>query len=313
MGYPKKVCFVRMVQKGESIMYSAVFTKSFILSWKKMLKELYSYEDYMEFLIVPSVLNSKTLSYAPLLNYTDRLSSDISDLYELAKDNDFQIRVINSKYKDFLNNDTVTMRLDLSSNYETVFKKLLHSKCRNQVRKAQKSTISFTIANDQNQVEEFYALFKGTMKRYGTPVFSKKLFNLLVTYFKASFVVARMDNIAVAALVLVYDKEIAWVPWAASNEEYRKYCPNHLIYSEAIKKAIDDKKTIFDFGRSSYAGNTYKFKAQWGAKPVKIDVMTSRSGNVYEKYKFASMVWKYLPNAVTDFVGPKLCKYLPDL
>jgi len=294
-------------------MRSAVLSKNFMYSWKQLLKDLYSYEEYMDFLVVPTVLNSKILLYAPLLNYTDRLSSELSDLKELAKDNDFQIRAINPLFQNFKEDDTVTMRLDLSENYETIFIKSLHSKCRNQVRKAQKSSITFSIDNNDEHVEEFYELFKTTMKRYGTPVFSKKLFYLLVTYFNVLFVIARMDGKAVSALTLVYDDDIAWVPWAASNDKYRKYCPNHLIYSEAIKRAVKDNKAIFDFGRSSYGGNTYRFKAQWGAKPVKIDIVTSKNDNVYKKYEFASKVWKHLPNVITDFIGPKLCKYLSDL
>jgi len=302
-----------MVQKGKVVMESSVFSKKFMQSWKQLIQDLYGYEEYMDFLVVPSALFSKTLLYAPLLNYTDRLSSDIVDLHELAKDNNFQIRTINPRFKDFSYNDTVTMRLDLQKDYETVFMKFFHSKCRNQIRKAQKSSISFTIGNDVKHVDEFYELFRATMKRYGTPAFSKKLFFLLVEHFNATFIVAKMGNTPISALVLVYDNDIAWVPWAASDELYRKYCPNHLIYAEGIKKAIDDNKKIFDFGRSSYGGNTYKFKIQWGAKPVKIDIITSNNDNVYSKYELASKVWKQLPDIATDFIGPRLCKYLPDL
>jgi len=302
-----------MVQKGKVVMESYVFSKEFMQSWKQLLQDLYGYEEYMDFLVIPSILFSKTLSYTPLLNYTDRFSSDIVDLYELAKDNNFQIRTVNSTFKDFSDNDTVTMRLDLQKEYETVFMKLFHSKCRNQIRKAQKSSISFTTGNDVKHVDEFYELFKVTMKRYGTPAFPKKLFNLLVKYFQVIFIVAKMDNKPISALVLVYDTDIAWVPWAASDELYRKYCPNHLIYAEGIKRAIYDNKKIFDFGRSSYGGNTYKFKAQWGAKPVKIDIITSNNNNIYSKYELASKIWKQLPDFVTDFIGPRLCKYLPDL
>ncbi len=289
-------------------------SKTFIDKFKLVLKELYNYEEYMDFMIVPSIMGKKTLSYLPLLNYSDRLYSDIDDLLELAKDNHYQIRVLNSEYNNFKEDDTVTMRLDISSlNKETVFKEFIKSKCRNQIRKSQKSNLYIEFGKNKNLIDDFYNLFSTTMHRYGTPAFNKRLFELIVEKLNANIFVVYKEDIAISALILIEDEDISFVPWAASENQFSKYCPSHLMYFEAINYSIDNGRKIFDFGRSNYAGNTYKFKSQWGATPVKIDILKSNRENIYNKYSYASKIWQKLPKKLVDFAGAKLCKYLEDL
>lgn len=290
-----------------------IHSKEFIDRWRELLKELYFYEEYMDFIIVPSLFGKKTLSYLPLLNYTDRLSDNVKDLLELSKDNEYQIRVLNENYSDFKDGDTVTMRLNLNDDIDTIFNKSIKSKCRNQIRKGQKSNLTLKVGSANRLIDDFYTLFTTTMHRYGTPTFSKRLFELLVKYVNATYFVIYKDNIAISALVLVEDEKIAFVPWAASENSYSKYCPNNLMYFEAISFAKQNSREIFDFGRSNFGGNTYKFKIQWGAEPVKIDILKSKEEDIYNKYSLASKIWQKLPKAIVDPLGAKLCKYLEDL
>jgi len=289
-------------------------TEKFLENWKKILFKLYEYEEYMDFVVVPSLTKVKTLSYIPLLNYSNRESSDVLDLLELAKDNNYQIRTLNSNYKNFQESDTVTMRLDISSRDEDyVFSKIIKSKCRNQIRKSIKNNLHIKVG-EEDLLDDFYALFKKTMHRYGTPVFSKDLFSLILKNVKAKLFIVYKDNKAISSLILICDEKLSIVPWAASDYEFVKYCPNHLMYHEAIKYSISQECDVFDFGRSGYlTSSTYKFKEQWGAKPVKIDLISSQEQNIYSKYSMASKVWKKLPSNVCSYIGPKLCKFLVDL
>jgi lipid II:glycine glycyltransferase (peptidoglycan interpeptide bridge formation enzyme) len=268
----------------------------------------------MDFLVVKSITGSKTLSYLPLLNYTDKSSDNLEDLFELSKDNNFQIRALNFQYKDFKENDTITMRLDISSfDQDYVFMKLIKSKCRNQIRKSKKSDLELKIGGDE-LIDDFYTLFNDTMHKYGTPTFSKKLFYLIIQKLDSKIFIVYKDNTPISALLLICDNDISIVLWAASNNEFSKFCPNHLMYYEAINYSINEKKKVFDFGKSGYLiANTYKFKEQWGAKPVKIDILSSNTDDIYSKYNFASKVWRKLPLGITNILGPKLCKYLVDL
>lgn len=293
-----------------------VHSKHFIDQWKGLLTRLYGYESYMDFMVVPSLLGKKHLSYLPLLNYTDRKADEVDDLRELGRGNDYSIRVLNGEQKEFEENETVTMRLDLETlDEEAIFSSRLHSKCRNQVRKALKSPLKIKTGCSAELIDDFYEVFFQTMQRYGTPVFDKALFTLLPEYFdNVRYIVAYARDEVAAALVCITDEKIAWVPWAGSDPHFSKHCPNHLIYWEAIRSANRCECSLFDFGRSAYGGSTYRFKRQWGAEPVKIEIITAApTDSVYAKYAFASSIWKRLPKQLTAWLGPKLCRYLGDL
>ena len=76
---------------------------------------------------------------------------------------------------------------------------------------------------------------------------------------------------------------------------------------------------IFDFGRSSWDANTFKFKKQWVADPIQLtwqyylrdskQIPTLNHNN--PKYKLAVKIWKKLPLPIANFLGPKVIKNFP--
>jgi len=297
---------------------SFVLSIPFLNKFKDALQRHYKYEQYMDFLIVPSISGQKTLAYLPLLNYTDRVYGEVDDLLELAKDNTFQIRTLNFEYKDFKQNDTVTMRLDIDAkSSERVFAEDVKSRCRNKVRNAaKKHNYRLAYGNKPKDIEAFYEIFCDTMYKHGTPVLGKDFFYILAEEFGEDIIFFNVydDMQVVASMCIIMDEYIAWYPWGGVKSSYANQLAGYYIYWEVLQYICDNtNKKIFDFGRSSYAGATYKFKSQFGAKPVKIDIFTSQQNDIYSKYSLASTVWKKLPKRVVDFIGPKICKYLVDL
>ena len=57
-------------------------------------------------------------------------------------------------------------------------------------------------------------------------------------------------------------------PWASSLRRHFALCPNQVLYWEALRRAIASGLKRFDFGRSQWGSPTFRFKEQWGAKPV---------------------------------------------
>ena len=293
-----------------------VFTQNFINKFKNILINLYEYDEYMEFLIVPSFFYKKTLSYLPLLNYTDRTNKNIKDLLELAKDTDFQIRVLNFEYKNFKSNDTVTMRLDIENKNIDDLYSSLKSKRRNLIKKSLKNNFIFNYGNNNKFINDFYTIFSKTMHKHGTPVFDKKLFYYLRDEFKNNniYYIAYEEEKPIAAMCMLFDENIAWYPWGGVDEDFSKKLAGYFIYWKTLENVVSQNKfKIFDFGRSSYGGNTYKFKSQFGAEPIKIDIISNQDKNIYSKYDLAISVWQKLPKNLVDFIGPKICKYLEDL
>jgi lipid II:glycine glycyltransferase (peptidoglycan interpeptide bridge formation enzyme) len=96
-------------------------------------------------------------------------------------------------------------------------------------------------------------------------------------------------------------------------------CPNNLLYWEAIRLAIENGFGKFDFGRSTPDEGTYRFKEQWGARPVQLhwhylmrdNASLPELNTKNPKYQLAIKVWQRLPVSVTKLIGPTIVKNIP--
>ena len=292
-----------------------VFSKIFVNRFRKVLIKLYGYEEYMEFLVVTSISGKKTLHYLPLLNYTDR--QNIEDLLELSKDNHYQIRILNFEYKEFKENEPVVMRINIENkNSEEVFENV-KSRCRNKIRNSiKKNNFILKKGNSDKFIDDFYHIFSKAMLKHGTPVFDKKLFIYLRDEFEEDniYYIVYDNEKPIGAMCMLFDKEIVWYPWGGIDDSYSKSLVGYFIYWKVIEDIINMKKyKIIDLGRSGYKMGTYHFKSQFGANPVKIDILKDKQDDIYSKYDFAIKIWQKLPLNVANFMGAKLCKYLEDL
>jgi hypothetical protein len=109
------------------------------------------------------------------------------------------------------------------------------------------------------------------------------------------------------------------VPWASSVRDYNSLCPNHLLYWRLVENAIREGCETFDFGRSTPHEGTYKFKEQWGARPVPLhweyelvsggEMPNANPGN--PKFQLAIESWKRLPVAIANYIGPRIVRGIP--
>ncbi len=291
-------------------------SKIYIEKYKKAIQKTYGYEEYMDFLIIPSLTSKSTLSYFPLINYTDCYSDEIQRLKELAGDKDYLIRALNPTQTSFEDGDSVTMRIDIESNDTESLMLLAKSRCRNKIRKAQKK-FNYVLKDGRERIEDFYMILAQTYHRHGTPVMPKELFYNLQDEFEDKimfFVAYDVNNAPAAAISTCIDGTLACCPWGGVNESHTNKLAGYFLYFEVLKTVTQRFKVdVFDFGRSPYGGPTYKFKSQFGAQPVKIELIKPSVDDIYSKYELASTIWKKLPRFIVDRVGPKLAKYLVDL
>jgi FemAB-related protein (PEP-CTERM system-associated) len=162
----------------------------------------------------------------------------------------------------------VNMRLMLPENSGVLWDQL-SSKVRNQIRKAGKSGLT-TVWGGQELLAEFYHVFSRNMRDLGTPVFSRKLFRAILQAFpdRAEICSVRLDSVPVAAALLLHGWQVTEVPSASSLREHNHTCANMQMYWQLLERAIQRKQKIFDFGRCTPEGNTFRFKRQWGAQPA---------------------------------------------
>jgi len=291
-----------------------VHSPEFAHRWRALLQSVYGYAVDGPWVSVPDVFGRPTLSLLPLLNYSDQSPASAKALLPDLQGRRYQVRCLDDSIRDFAPGTPVTMRVDTSGlSLEQVFTQRVTSKCRNQIRKAQKSPLRLVTGSSEALIADFYRLFQRTMHRYGTPVFTRRLFEALPQHVSTRYSVAYLNGEPVAGLCMVQDGDLAWVPWAASEPAHKTHCPNHLIYWDAMAHAVEKGCTVFDFGRSPHGGATFEFKSDWGASPVGIVFLSSQTADIYGKYDLASTIWKHLPFWLVNRLGPFLCRRLVDL
>ncbi len=195
-----------------------------------------------------------------------------------------------------------------------------NAKLRNQIRKSEKSNFHVRIGS-QELLDDFYAVFARNMRDLGTPVYAKSFFGEVMKTFADSCAIIAVysGEKAVASGFLSWFRETVEIPWASSLREFNSLCPNNLLYWTALKFSIEKGCRFFDFGRSSPGEGTYRFKAQWGAKPLQLYwqyLLTANEAmpelNVKNpKYQRAINIWKRMPVFLTRLIGPNIVRNIP--
>jgi FemAB-related protein (PEP-CTERM system-associated) len=213
----------------------------------------------------------------------------------------------------------VSMRLALPGSGKDLWESL-PSKLKSQVRRPQKEGMTVRVGGLE-ELEHFHRIFSVNMRDLGTPVYPVRFFRHILEQFpRNSWICTVMaGEIAVASGFLIGFKGNLEIPWASSIRKYNRLGPNMLLYWSCLEFACERGFRVFDFGRSSVDGGTYRFKEQWGASPHPLywhywtregtPVPDMTPGN--PKYQLAIHVWKKLPLPVTRFLGPLIVRNLP--
>jgi len=213
----------------------------------------------------------------------------------------------------------VCMLLDLPDDADKLWK-ALPSKLRSQIRRPMKEGMEVRSGGIE-LLEDFYYVFMTNMRDLGTPVYSKKFFyNILSSLPEGSWLsVVYHEGCPVAVGFCTGFRTKAEIPWASSLRKFNKLSPNMLLYWGVLEGSIKRGYGSFDFGRSSPDSGTYRFKKQWGARPLPLywHYWLRSGGTMPElnpsnpKYKMFINVWKNLPLWVTRLMGPGIVKNLP--
>jgi FemAB-related protein (PEP-CTERM system-associated) len=195
----------------------------------------------------------------------------------------------------------------------------ISGKVRNQVRKGEKSGLTAHWGTF-DVLPEFYAVFSRNMRDLGTPVYGQSLFRGILRRFPndAELCVVRLGEVPVAGALLLHGRGVTEVPSASSLREYNSTCANMLLYWKLLERSVNRGQAVFDFGRSTVDGNTFKFKKQWGAEPHPATWQYyPRTGSVGDlrpenpRYQRLIRIWQRLPLSVTRWIGPAIVRGIP--
>jgi len=215
--------------------------------------------------------------------------------------------------------DKVSMILPLPDS-EAALSKQLGSKLRSQIKRAERENPA-VVWGGVELLPEFYGVFARSMRDLGTPVYSRRFFEVTCGALAAlaSVLIVRVGNEAQAASIIVRHGRRIEVPWAAATPAAKKSAINMRLYWEMLKSAVQSGATAFDFGRSTVDSGTYKFKQQWGAQPLQLHwhywlpdgAPIPKLNQANPKYALASRLWQKLPLWCANRMGPFLVRNLP--
>ena len=216
--------------------------------------------------------------------------------------------------------DKVSMLLDLPANAELLGKQL-GSKLRSQIKRAERE-IATVRSGGVELLPDFYGVFARNMRDLGTPVYPLKFFRAILERQGEHCQIVVIDHAGqpAAAGFLIFDGATAEIPWAACRAEVKPLGFNMRLYWELLKASMARGATRFDFGRSTTDSGTFKFKQQWGAKPLQLhwhrwERHPSSEGATGAKegrlMRIATSVWQRLPVPVANLLGPLVSPGLP--
>jgi serine/alanine adding enzyme len=211
----------------------------------------------------------------------------------------------------------ITVLLPLPPDAEALFKQF-PAKLRSQIRRPLKEGLTTRFGPEQ--WEPFYDVFARTMRDLGTPVLPRELFARVSRAFGDLVhfgVVYRGEEPLAAGCGFVWQEEFE-MTWAGSLRESRSISANMLLYWAFMERAIERGVRVFNFGRCTAGGGTHRFKRQWGGADLPLswgqwspNGVSATPSPERPMYRAAAAVWRRLPLAMVNRLGPLLARRIP--
>ena len=213
----------------------------------------------------------------------------------------------------------VTMQVSLPATADELWKQF-STGLRNKIRKGQKSNFKIQWGGAE-AIQDFYGVFAANMRNLGTPVYPRKWFEKICEHFPEQthvMTISDEDRVVAGAFLSSY-RETLELPWSASLPDTRKKYSHYLMYWTFLEWAIQRGFRRMDLGRCTPGSGTHEFKKHWVCEESPVDwyywlapgrdLPAANTSN--PRYEMAIKLWKRLPLAVANRLGPMIVGGLP--
>jgi FemAB-related protein (PEP-CTERM system-associated) len=170
-------------------------------------------------------------------------------------------------------------------------------------------------------VETFFGLYADNVHRHGTPPLPKRYFDALRRTFDHDVEVLTVTTPSgkpVSSVLSFYFRDEVLPYYAGDLAQARDLAANDFKYWELLRRSCERGLRIFDYGRSKRGTGAFAFKEHWGLQPTPLayEYWLYRRDSIPEnnplnpKYRVLMALWKRLPIAVANALGPHLVKGL---
>ncbi len=167
-------------------------------------------------------------------------------------------------------------------------------------------------------VATLHAVYAESVRNLGTPVFSRRYFQLLSDTFRDHMdIVTILDGERpVAAVLNFYDRGEVLPYYGGGTAHARAVAANDFMYWEVMRRAAARGSTLFDFGRSKVGTGAFSFKKNWGFSPqplfhrfrLKPGAAVPDHNPLNPKYRMFIAGWKRLPLPIANRLGPVIVR-----
>lgn len=190
-------------------------------------------------------------------------------------------------------------------------------KQRAMVRKSIKNGLTSEL---DSGVDRFFSLFADNVKRHGTPALPKRYFALLREVFGKDCEILSVlhEGQLVSSVLTFYFRDEVLPYYAGDREDARHLAANDFKYWELMRMGCERGYRLFDYGRSKFGTGQFHFKKNWGFEPTPLHyefyLVNAKSipqhNPLNPKYRLPIQLWRKLPTAVANFLGPHIVKNL---
>lgn len=190
-------------------------------------------------------------------------------------------------------------------------------KQRAMVRKGIAAGLVSTPDADTGRLFDCYAR---SVHRLGTPVFSRRYFQLLQLVFAddCELLSVQHGGQAVCAVLSFRFRDEILPYYGGGGEAARQLAANDFMYWELMRRSCDAGCRLFDFGRSKYGSGSFAFKKNWGfeAQALHYDYQLHRGKQLQDvqpmnpRYQLLIKGWRLLPLPLTKLIGPYIVRQL---
>jgi FemAB-related protein (PEP-CTERM system-associated) len=210
----------------------------------------------------------------------------------------------------------VTFRKDIDPDEEANML-AIPRKQRAMVRKGIKAGLQSSI---DDHVERFFAAYSASVHRLGTPVFSKKYFQLLKDVFAedCEIMTITLDQRTIGSVLSFYFRDEVLPYYGGGTADAREVAGNDFMYWELMRRSCARGVRVFDFGRSKLGTGSFDFKKNWGftPQPLHYAYQLYRSQSIPDtnplnpKYQLMIKTWRRMPLWLANAIGPHIVKNL---
>ena len=179
---------------------------------------------------------------------------------------------------------------------------------RRDIKRAEKHGIEIHKGRSKEDLDCLYQLYLKAMERNLAPAkYSYRFVRALAEFIMAShrgvLLIARMNQIPVAGILVIYSSSSAHAFLAGSDSEFLKFYPNKFLIHRSLVESIVCGHQIFDFmGSEKEDENLIRFKNLWGGQPSTITTYVKDYNPV------RCWMWDTIRNFINTPIGSKLTR-----